>query len=195
MKTRCPWSENTFEAYQTYHDEEWGVPVRDDQTQFEFLLLEGAQAGLSWSTILKKRAGYRRAFAGFDAQKVVRFDEEKIQRLLQNPEIIRNESKIRSAVNNARYFLDIREEFGSFNAYIWRFVDGSPVHNHWKTNDEVPAKTTRSIKLAKDLKIRGFKFVGPTIIYAHMQATGMVNDHLTSCFRHDIVQKMGTNVP
>jgi DNA-3-methyladenine glycosylase I len=195
MKTRCPWSENTFEDYQTYHDEEWGVPVQDDKTQFEFLLLESAQAGLSWSTILKKRAGYRRAFGGFDAQKVARFDEEKIQRLLQNPEIIRNESKIRSAVNNARCFLDIQEEFGSFNEYIWPFVNGSPIQNHWKTKDEVPAKTDRSIKLAKDLKIRGFKFVGPTIIYAHMQATGMVNDHLTSCFRHDIVQKMGANVP
>jgi DNA-3-methyladenine glycosylase I len=192
MKTRCPWSENTFKAYQKYHDEEWGVPVRDDQTQFEFLLLEGAQAGLSWSTILKKREGYRRAFADFDIQKVAQFGEKAIQSLLQNPEIIRNENKIRSAVNNAQCFIAVQEEFDSFNNYIWRFVNGSPVQNHWRTENDVPAKTKTSTKLAKDLKNRGFKFVGPTIIYAHMQATGMVNDHLTCCFRHDVVQKMET---
>jgi DNA-3-methyladenine glycosylase I len=190
MKSRCPWSKDTFKAYRKYHDEEWGVPVRDDQTQFEFLLLEGAQAGLSWSTILKKREGYRRAFAQFNPQKVAWFDEETIQGLLQNPEIIRNENKIRSAVNNAQCFISVQKEFGSFTDYIWRFVDGTPVQNHWSTENDVPAKTETSARLAKDLKNRGFKFIGPTIVYAHMQATGMVNDHLTCCFRHDIVQKI-----
>lgn len=191
MKTRCSWAENTFEAYQKYHDEEWGVPVRDDQTQFEFIMLESAQAGLSWSTILKKREGYRRAFAGFEVQKVARFNEEEIQQLLKNQAIIRNENKIRSAVNNARRFIEIQEEFGSFSDYIWQFTGGTPIQNHWKSSGDVPAKTTESEKLAKDLKKRGFKFVGPTIMYAHMQATGMVNDHLTSCFRHNEVKPAG----
>jgi DNA-3-methyladenine glycosylase I len=192
MKTRCPWCEKTFEAYVNYHDEEWGVPVHDDRTQFEFLVLESAQAGLSWRTILKKREGYRRAFAGFDVQKVARFDEYDIQRLLQNTEIVRNELKIRSAVNNARHFIEIQNEYGSFDDYIWPFVGGSPIQNHRETPDDIPAKTDISKKLAGDLKKRGFKFTGPTIMYAHMQATGMVNDHLTGCFRHDIVQEMGT---
>lgn len=190
MKNRCDWCEDTFEEYVRYHDEEWGVPVHDDKTQFEFLILEGAQAGLSWSTILKKREGYRKAFANFEIEKVARFDEEKIQQLLQNPEIVRNKLKVRSAVNNAQKIIRVQEEFGSFDNYIWSFVDGEPIHNHWKTMDEVPANTEISDRLAKDLKARGFKFVGSTIIYAHMQAVGMVNDHLTSCFRYSEIENM-----
>lgn len=193
MKNRCPWCDNTFEKYVQYHDEEWGVPVHDDRTQFEFLVLESAQAGLSWSTILKKREGYRNAFADFNVSKVARFDEQKIQELLRDPEIVRNELKIRSAVSNARHFIEIKEEFGSFNDYIWSFVNGSPIQNHWETMDEVPANTEISQKMADDLKKRGFKFTGPTVMYAHMQATGMVNDHLTNCFRHKIIQKMGNH--
>jgi len=193
MKNRCPWCDNTFEKYVQYHDEEWGVPVHDDRTQFEFLVLESAQAGLSWSTILKKREGYRNAFADFNVSKVARFDEQKIQELLRDPEIVRNELKIRSAVSNARHFIEIKEEFGSFNDYIWSFVNGSPIQNRWETMDEVPANTEISQKLADDLKKRGFKFTGPTVLYAHMQATGMVNDHLTNCFRHKIIQKMGNH--
>ncbi|HYW33830.1 MAG TPA: DNA-3-methyladenine glycosylase I [Balneolaceae bacterium] len=193
MKNRCPWCDNTFEKYVQYHDEEWGVPVHDDRTQFEFLVLESAQAGLSWSTILKKREGYRNAFADFNVSKVARFDEQKIQQLLRDPEIVRNELKIRSAVSNARHFIEIKEEFGSFNDYIWSFVNGSPIQNHWETMDEVPANTEISQKMADDLKKRGFKFTGPTVMYAHMQATGMVNDHLTNCFRHKIIQKMGNH--
>ena len=191
MKKRCDWCEDTFDEYIRYHDEEWGVPVHDDKKQFEFLILEGAQAGLSWSTILKKREGYRKAFADFDVEKVARFDENKIQKLLQNPEIVRNKLKVRSAVTNAQKFIEIQEELGSFDRYIWSFVDGEPVHNSWKTMKEVPATTENSDKLAKDLKKRGFKFVGSTIIYAHMQAVGMVNDHLISCFRHEEIANMG----
>jgi len=188
MKKRCDWCENTFDQYVEYHDKEWGVPVHDDKTQFEFLILEGAQAGLSWSTILKKREGYRKAFANFDVEQVARFDENKIKQLLNNPAIVRNKLKVRSAVTNARNFIKIQEEFGSFDAYIWSFVEGKPVANNWEKMEEVPAKTETSDKLAKDLKQRGFKFVGSTIMYAHMQAVGMVNDHLVSCFRHkDIV--------
>ena len=184
MKKRCDWCENTFDAYVEYHDKEWGVPVHDDKVQFEFLILEGAQAGLSWSTILKKREGYRQAFANFDVEHVARFDEHKIQELLKNPAIVRNKLKVRSAVTNAQKFLEVQEEFGSFDEYIWSFVDGEPVANYWEEMSEVPASTDTSDKLAKDLKSRGFKFVGSTIIYAHMQAVGMVNDHLVSCFRH-----------
>lgn len=191
MKTRCPWCEDTFDAYIKYHDEEWGVPVHDDKTQFEFLILEGAQAGLSWSTILKKRDGYRKAFAGFDVEKIARFDEQKIQQMLQNPEIIRNKLKIRSAIKNAQLFIEIQEEVGSFSEYIWSFVGGSPIQNTWENMKQVPATTKESDKLAKDLKKRGFKFTGSTIMYAHMQATGLVNDHLTSCFRYDTIKKMG----
>ena len=188
MKKRCDWCENTFDQYVEYHDKEWGVPVHDDKTQFEFLILEGAQAGLSWSTILKKREGYRKAFANFDVEQVARFDENKIKQLLNNPAIVRNKLKVRSAVTNARNFIKIQEEFGSFDTYIWSFVEGKPVANNWEKMEEVPAKTETSDKLAKDLKQRGFKFVGSTIMYAHMQAVGMVNDHLVSCFRHkDIV--------
>ncbi len=190
MKKRCDWCEDTFDEYIRYHDEEWGVPVHDDKKQFEFLILEGAQAGLSWSTILKKREGYRKAFADFDVEKVARFDENKIQKLLQNPEIVRNKLKVRSAVTNAQKFIEVQEEFGSFDRYIWSFVDGKPVNNSRKTMKEVPATTDISDKLAKDLKKRGFKFVGSTIIYAHMQAVGMVNDHLISCFRHAEVKNM-----
>ncbi|HET6527795.1 MAG TPA: DNA-3-methyladenine glycosylase I [Balneolaceae bacterium] len=187
---RCPWCENTFDQYVRYHDEEWGVPVYDDQKQFEFLTLESAQAGLSWSTILKRREGYRNAFAEFKPEKVAYFDEQKIQELLQNPAIIRNELKIRSAVNNAQRFIEIQDEFGSFADYIWSFVDGKPVQNEWTENDEVPATTELSDRLAKDLKKRGFKFVGSTIMYAHLQATGLINDHLISCFRHQEVKEL-----
>jgi DNA-3-methyladenine glycosylase I len=189
MPKRCDWCENTFDQYVRYHDEEWGVPVFDDQKQFEFLVLESSQAGLSWSTILKKRAGYRNAFADFDVKKVATFDEEKVQQLLSNPDIIRNKNKIRSTINNARQFIEIQEQFGSFCNYIWGFVDGSPVHNDWKSMDEVPATTKISDQLSKDLKSRGFKFIGSTTIYAHMQATGLVNDHLVSCFRHNQIKE------
>jgi len=166
------------------HDKEWGVPVYDDRTQFEFLVLEGAQAGLSWSTILNRREGYRRAFANFDAEVVAGYDERKVLELLQNTEIIRNQLKVRSAINNAQMFLKIAEEKGSFTDFIWSFVDGKPIINHWKTINEIPATTELSDTISKDLKKRGFKFVGSTIIYAHMQATGLVNDHEVDCFRY-----------
>ena len=184
MPKRCDWCENTFDQYIRYHDEEWGVPVYDDQTQFEFLILESSQAGLSWSTILKKREGYRKAFANFDVEEVAAFDEEKVKQLLSNPDIIRNENKIRSAINNANRFIEVQQEYDSFCNYIWDYVDGEPIHNHWETLAQVPTNTEISAKLSKDLKNRGFKFIGSTTIYAHMQATGLVNDHLTSCFRH-----------
>lgn len=183
-KKRCGWAEGQFDQYIKYHDEEWGVPVHDDRTHFEFLILEGAQAGLSWSTILKRREGYHQSFAQFDPEKVAKFDEEKIQELLQFEGIIRNKLKVRSAVTNAQKFLEIQEEFGSFDDYIWQFVDGNPIVNHWKSMKEVPATTKESDALSKDLKKRGFKFVGSTIIYAHMQACGLVNDHTVDCFRY-----------
>jgi DNA-3-methyladenine glycosylase I len=170
--------------YEQYHDEEWGVPVHDDQKQFEFLTLESAQAGLSWSTVLNKRAGYRKAFAGFDPEKVARFSQLKIARLLENPGIIRNRLKVNAAVTNARAFLEVQEAFGGFDAYVWGFVDGQPIQNTWRTKQQVPVTTPESDALSKDLKRRGFKFVGSTIIYAHMQAVGMVNDHTVDCFRH-----------
>ncbi len=188
-KTRCPWSEGVGETYIRYHDDEWGVPARDDATQFEFLLLEGAQAGLSWSTVLNKRDGYRQAFADFDPVKVARFTSRRIDKLIANPAIIRNRLKIRSAVTNAQIFLKIQEEFGSFSEYIWDFVDGEPVLNHWRRQKDAPATSPVSDALSKDLKRRGMKFVGSTIMYAHMQATGMVNDHLVGCFRYKEVQK------
>lgn len=169
---------------ENYHDAEWGVPVHDDRLLFEFLLLEGAQAGLSWSTILKKRDNYRQAFDNFDPEAVAGYDERKVEELLQNPGIIRNRLKVQAAVINARVFLDVQEAFGSFNDYIWRFVDGVPVSNHWQHHDEIPASTRVSEIMSRDLKKRGFKFVGSTICYAHMQATGMVNDHTVDCFRH-----------
>lgn len=184
---RCTWAENQFEAYVRYHDEEWGVPVHDDRKHFEFLILEGAQAGLSWATILKKREGYRKAFADFDPAKVAEFEESDIQSLLQFDGIIRNNLKVRSAVTNARKFLTIQEELGSFDSYIWQFVDGSPLVNHRQSMKEVPATSAESDALSKDLKQRGFKFVGSTIMYAHMQACGLVNDHLVDCFRFNEV--------
>lgn len=181
-KTRCEWAEDQFEEYVAYHDDEWGVPVHDDRVHFEFLILEGAQAGLSWATVLKKRGGYRKSFANFDPKKVAEFDEAKIQQLLQFEGIIRNKLKVRSAVTNAQMFLEIQNEFGSFDKYIWQFVNGKPIVNHWKSLSEVPATTKESDALSKDLKNRGFKFVGSTIMYAHMQACGLVNDHTVDCF-------------
>jgi DNA-3-methyladenine glycosylase I len=179
---RCPWCGDD-PLYQRYHDTEWGVPVRDDGKLFEFLILEGAQAGLSWITILKKREAYRQAFAGFDPEVVARYGKKDIERLLANPGIVRNRLKIESSIGNARAFLDVQAKHGSFDAYIWNFVDGEPIVNRFKTLAEVPASTPLSETISKDLKKRGFKFVGPTIVYAHMQATGMVNDHLVDCFR------------
>jgi DNA-3-methyladenine glycosylase I len=178
------------EAYVRYHDEEWGVPVHDDRRQFEFLLLEGAQAGLSWSTILNKRAGYREAFADFDVERVARFDRRKVERLMQFPGIVRNRLKIEAAVGNARAVLRLRDELGSLDRYLWSFVGGKPIVHRWKDMKQVPATSPESDALSKDLKKRGFKFVGSTIIYAHMQATGMVNDHLVGCFRHQACAKM-----
>jgi DNA-3-methyladenine glycosylase I len=174
-----------------YHDEEWGVPVHDDRKQFEFLTLESAQAGLSWWTVLRKREGYRRAFADFDPAKVARFTDKRIARLLENPAIIRNRQKIAAAVNNARRFLEVLAEFGSFDRYIWGFVEGRTIQNKWRSLQELPAKTAESDALSKDLKRRGFKFVGSTIVYAHMQAVGLVNDHLVSCFRHKECARLG----
>lgn len=183
-RERCPWC-GSDPLYVEYHDREWGVPVReDDRLLFEFLILEGAQAGLSWITILRKRAAYRAAFAGFDPQKVARFDRRKLAQLLENPGIVRNRLKIESTVKNARAFLAVQEEFGSFAAYQWRFVDGQPLQNNFKTLRDVPPRTAVSDAMSKDMKKRGFSFVGSTILYAHMQAVGMVNDHLVSCFRH-----------
>jgi len=180
---RCPWSEGVSDAYLAYHDNEWAVPAWDDQRQFEFLLLEGAQAGLSWSTVLHRRAGYARAFAGFDALKVSRFTPARVAKLLQDPAIIRNRLKVESAVSNARAFLEVQAQFGTFCKYIWGFVDGKPVQNRWREQSDVPATSAISDALSKDLKKRGFRFVGSTIIYAHMQATGMVNDHIQRCYR------------
>lgn len=187
MTKRCEWA-GTDALYVAYHDEEWGVPVHDDRTLFEFLILEGAQAGLSWSTILKKRENYRRAFDNFDPQKVAAYDEDKIAALLEDAGIVRNRLKVRSAVQNAQAFLRVQEEFGSFDAYVWQFVGGKPIQNSWKTLGEIPAETEESRALSKDLKKRGFNFVGPTIIYAFMQAVGMVNDHLLHCFCYEKVQ-------
>ena len=181
-KFRCPWP--TDELYIRYHDEEWGVPVHDDRLLFEFLILEGAQAGLSWRTVLNKRENYQKAFDHFDAEKIARYSEAKVAKLLTNEGIIRNRLKIQSAILNAKAFLNVREEFGSFDQYLWRFVDGKPIVNHPKSMKDVPAKTKISDAMSKDLLKRGFKFVGSTICYANMQAVGMVNDHLVSCFRH-----------
>jgi DNA-3-methyladenine glycosylase I len=167
-----------------YHDEEWGVPVHDDRKQFEFLTLESAQAGLSWLVVLRKRDAYRRAFEGFDPEKVARFTPKRVERLLVDPGIIRNRLKIAAAINNARRFLEVQEEFGSFDKYIWRFVEGRPIQNRLQTMKDLPSTSKESDALSKDLKQRGFKFVGSTIVYAHMQAVGMVNDHLVRCFRH-----------
>jgi len=179
---RCPWATNDLSI--RYHDEEWGLPVHDDSTLFEFLILEGAQAGLSWDTILKKRESYRAAFDHFDAKKIARYDRRKIQSLLNNAGIIRNRLKIASAIQNAKAFLQVQEEFGSFDAYIWQFTGGSPIVNSRRSLTQVPARTPESDAMSKDLKKRGFSFVGTTICYAFMQAVGLVNDHLTGCFRY-----------
>ena len=189
--TRCRWAEGVNLDYIAYHDEEWGVPVWDDRTQFEFLLLEGAQAGLSWSTILNKRSGYRKNFAEFDVEKVARFTKKRIEKILLDPAIVRNRLKVQSAVGNAKAFLRVQEEFGSFCEYIWGFVDGRPIQNRIRKGGETPVTSPESDALSKDLKKRGFKFVGSTIMYAHMQATGMVNDHVVSCFRHKPCADLG----
>ena len=181
--SRCDWA-GSDPLYITYHDTEWGVPLHDDRLLFEFLVLEGAQAGLSWLTILRKRDNYRRAFANFVPEKVARFDQRKIARLLADAGIVRNRQKIEAAIANARAYLKVQEEFGSFDAYSWRFVEGKPIRNRWRRMTEIPAKTEESEVMSRDLVQRGFRFVGPTICYAHMQATGMVNDHLLGCFRH-----------
>lgn len=185
----CGWARKT-DIEHLYHDEEWGVPVADDQKLFEFIILEGAQAGLSWLTILRRREGYRRVFHGFDPQRVARMDEAEQAQALTDSGIIRNRAKVRSAVNNAQQFLKVQEEFGSFARYIWGFVDGQPIQNHWKNMSEIPATTGLSDQISKDLKKRGFNFVGSTIIYAHMQATGMVNDHAVSCPRHQEIAQL-----
>lgn len=184
-KTRCNWAIGYFDKYEKYHDKEWGVPTHDDNIHFEFMILESAQAGLSWSTVLKKREGYRKAFANFNVNDVAKFDEKKIQELILNPQIIRNKLKIRAAVLNATKFIEIQKEFGSYSKYIWSFVNDTPIVGGWKNKNDVPATTAESDALSKDLKKRGFKFVGSTIIYAHMQATGLVNDHTTDCYRYE----------
>ena len=185
-RTRCPWATNEFNI--RYHDEEWGVPVHDDRRWFEFLILEGAQAGLSWDTILQKRWRYREVLCGFDAEKVARFDGTRVRALLRDPGIVRNRLKIQAAIANAKAFLKVQQEHGSFDAYVWKFVGGAPMQNRWKMPKSVPAKTALSVALSKDLQKRGFRFVGPTICYALMQATGIVNDHLVSCYRHKQLQ-------
>ena len=189
MIKRCPWPGDD-PLYIKYHDAEWGVPVRDDEKLFEFLVLEGMQAGLSWITILKKRENFRKAFHHFDPKIIARYNDKNVKRLMSDKGIIRNEQKIRAAIANARVFLDVQDEFGSFSDYMWGFVDGRPVINRRKRLSDLPAKTKLSDKISKDLKDRGFKFVGSTIIYAHMQATGMVNDHLINCFRYKIVSRL-----
>ncbi|MGQ0658689.1 MAG: DNA-3-methyladenine glycosylase I [Chromatiales bacterium] len=181
--TRCPWA--LFSTlYTAYHDTEWGVPVRDDRLLFEFLILEGAQAGLSWITILKKRDAYRRAFANFDPERVARFTSARQRQLLRDAAIVRNRLKIAATIDNARAFIDVQHEFGSFDAYIWRFVDGRPIVHRYRTLRQIPATSPEAERMSKDLRRRGFRFVGPTICYAFMQAVGMVNDHLVGCFRH-----------
>jgi DNA-3-methyladenine glycosylase I len=187
-KIRCGWCLK-FDQYIKYHDEEWGLPVHDDRKHFEFLILEAAQAGLSWSTILKKRQGYKQSFANFDPTIVARFTPTRIEKILQNPAIVRNRLKVSAAVNNAKRFLEVQKDFGSFDEYIWGFVGGRPVINRWKDLKEIPATTSESDALSKDLIKRGFKFVGSTVIYAHMQACGLVNDHLVDCWRYRQVKK------
>lgn len=184
-KTRCHWAHGYFEDYVRYHDEEWGVPVHDDHVHFEFLILEGAQAGLSWSTVLKKREGYRKAFSDFNPEVVANYSQAEIETLLQDPSIIRNRLKVQGAVTNAQKFLEVQQEFESFDNYIWGFVNHKPIINEWSSMSQVPATSPESDALSKDLKKRGFKFVGSTIMYAHMQACGLVNDHTMDCFRYD----------
>jgi DNA-3-methyladenine glycosylase I len=184
--SRCSWC-GSDPLYITYHDNEWGVPLHDDSLLFEFLILEGFQAGLSWLTILKKREAFQKAFNGFNAYEIIRFDQSKIEHLMQNSTIIRNRAKILATVQNARCFLEIKEQFGSFDRYIWQFVEGRPMVNSWKSEDQIPTKTVESEKMSRDMRSKGFKFVGPTICYAFMQATGLVNDHITTCFRYSEV--------
>lgn len=186
---RCEWS-SSDELYIQYHDEEWGVPLHDEQKLFEFLVLEGMQAGLSWLTILRKRENFRKAFDNFDVNKVAHYKERKIKALMQDAGIIRNRQKILATIDNARAFLKVQDEFGSFDKYIWGFVNGKPIRNEWQTLKEIPAKTPLSETISKDLIKRGFRFVGPTIVYAHMQATGMVNDHVTHCHRYKAIARM-----
>ena len=187
-QNRCDWC-GSDPLYVAYHDEEWGVPVKDDPTLFEFLMLETFQAGLSWITVLKKREHFRRAFDEFDYQKIANYNNKKIEALENDPSIIRNKLKIKAAVTNSKAFIDIQNEWGSFSKYIWHFTNNNPIVNHWENLSDIPALTPLSITISKDLKKRGFKFVGPTVVYAHMQATGMVNDHLVSCFRHNACQE------
>jgi len=189
-RKRCAWS-GTDPLFIAYHDEEWGVPIHDDRLLFEFLVLEGAQAGLSWSTILRKRDAYRRAFDRFDPRKVARYEKRKVAALLKDAGIVRNRAKIASAIKNAKAFLDVQAEFGSFDAYQWRFVHGRPIQNRWRAEGDIPPRTAQSDAMSDDLKRRGFSFVGSTIIYAHMQAVGMVNDHVITCFRHREVARLG----
>lgn len=181
QKSRCGWA--TGEYLTPYHDDEWGVPLHDDERHFEFLVLEGAQAGLSWLTVLRRREGYRQAFCDFDPERVARFGEKQIATLLTNPGIIRNRAKVESTVNNARALLALRESVGSFDAYLWDFVEGSPLVNTWTDTAQIPAQSELSVRLSKDLRQRGFRFVGPVVCYSHLQAAGLINDHLTSCFR------------
>jgi DNA-3-methyladenine glycosylase I len=190
---RCAWVSLDNPLMVEYHDREWGVPVHDDRKHFQFLVLEAAQAGLSWSIVLKKREGYRRAFSQFDPEKVARYTEKRVQKLIVNPAIIRNRLKIESAIRNARAFLAIQKEFGSFDAYCWQFVDGQPKPNRWKATREIPATSRQSDAFSKDLKRRGFSFVGSTVMYAHMQAVGMVNDHLVDCFRYREIRLLDVN--
>lgn len=189
---RCPWSLKGNDLYVDYHDSEWGVPAWDDRTQFEFLILEGAQAGLSWSTILNKREGYREAFAGFDPQRIASFGKRDVARLLKNPNIVRNRLKVAATISNARAYLDFQSQHGGFAKHLWSFVGGKPIQNRWTHQKQVPATSPESDALAKDLKQRGFRFVGSTIIYAHMQATGMVNDHIMGCYRYKQCKALGT---
>jgi DNA-3-methyladenine glycosylase I len=192
MINRCVWCVKDPLMIE-YHDNEWGVPVHDDRKHFEFIVLDGAQAGLSWQTVLRKREAYREAFDNFDFVKVARYKDKKIAELLQNPGIIRNRLKVSSAVQNARAFLDVRKEFGTFDVFIWQFVDGKTIHNTWKSMKEIPARTSESDAMSKDMKKRGFNFVGSTICYAYMQAAGMVNDHTTECFRHKELKRTPKN--
>ncbi len=190
---RCPWCEKT-DIERAYHDNEWGVPVFSDEKQFEFLVLESAQAGLSWLTVLRKRENYRRLYDGFDPEKVARYEEEKIQELMSDSGIIRNRKKIEASINNAVRFLEIRDEFGSFSDYLWGFTGGVPVTNAWEELLEIPASTELSVTVSRDLKKRGFRFMGPTIVYSHLQATGVVNDHLVSCFRYEEILGLSEGV-
>lgn len=192
-KRRCTWCLGN-PLYEAYHDQEWGVPLTDDKLLFEFLILETFQAGLSWITILKKRENFRKAFDEFDYSLIARYTQPKVESLMQDAGIIRNHLKIRSAISNAQAYIRVREEFGSFSKYIWQFVDNRPVQNNHRTGSEIPASTEISIALSKDLKKRGFKFIGPTVVYAHMQATGMVNDHVQDCFRYQQVKALGNNL-